>query len=64
MLIVILASDPEEEERKQYFIDNGVKKEKTNYSYKCEVPSKFKDDETIIEEIKKIFCVYKIEYYD
>jgi hypothetical protein len=57
-------TDPEEERRKQYFIDNGVKKEKTKYSYKCVVPSKFKDDEIIIEEIKKLFSVYKIEYYD
>jgi len=60
-------TDPEEETRKQYFIDEGVKKEKTKYSYKCLVPNKFKSDENvekIIEEIKKLFEVYNLEFYD
>jgi hypothetical protein len=60
-------TDPEEEKRKQYFIDEGVKKEKTKYSYKCLVPNKFKSDENvekITEEIRELFGVYKIEFYD
>jgi len=60
-------TDPEEEKQKQYFIDEGVKKEKTTYSYKCLVPNKFKSDENvekITEEIRKLFGVYKIEFYD
>jgi hypothetical protein len=51
-------------ERQQYFIDEGVKKEKTKISYKCLVPNKFKSDQNIIEEIKKLFEVYRIEFYD
>jgi Asp-tRNA(Asn)/Glu-tRNA(Gln) amidotransferase C subunit len=55
--------DPEEEKRKQYYIDEGVKKEKMVYSYKYMIPNKFKDDEEKIEEIKELFKASKIEYY-
>jgi hypothetical protein len=55
--------DPEEEKRKQYYIDEGVKKEKMVYSYKFMIPNKFKDDEEKIEEIKELFKASKIEYY-
>ena len=64
--------DPEEEKRKQYFIDEGVKLEKNNYGHKCLVPNKLKDEfkndiekiRCFQEEIRKLFSIYKIEYYD
>lgn len=56
--------DPEEEERKQYFLDEGVKIEKTKYrNNKIFAPEKYKDNETIIEELKKIFDTYFITYF-
>ena len=56
--------DPEEEERKQYFLDEGVKIEKTKYgSKKILAPEKYKDDETIIDELRKIFSAYLVKFY-
>jgi lipid II:glycine glycyltransferase (peptidoglycan interpeptide bridge formation enzyme) len=56
--------DPEEEARKQYFIDNGVQKVKANYSNKLLVPNKFKDNSEEITEMKNLFETYKIEFID
>ena len=55
--------DPEEEERKQYYIDLGVKKEKMVYSYKAIIPKSLENDKDKIDEIKKLFDCYKIEFY-
>lgn len=55
--------DPEEEERKEYYIKEGVQKIKTVHSYKYKIPSKFKDDTEKIEEIKKLFKIYHLDFY-
>ena len=62
--------DPEEEERKHYYLNEGVKEKEIQtqsfggYSYKkYVVPEKFKDDEKAIEEIKQLFGIYRVEYY-
>jgi len=55
--------DPEEEERKEYYIKEGVQKIKAVYSYKYKIPSKFKDDTEKIEEIKKLFEIYRPDFY-
>jgi len=55
--------DPEEEERKQYYLDLGVKKEKMVYSYKVVIPKSLENDENKITEIKKLFNCYKAEFY-
>ena len=56
--------DPEEEARKQYFIDNGVQKVKGSniYGSKLQIPSKFKDNSEEIEEMQRLFEVYRIEF--
>ena len=56
--------DPEEEARKQYFLDNGVQKVKANYGNKLVVPSKFKDNSEEIEKMQRLFEVYRIEFID
>jgi hypothetical protein len=58
--------DPEEETKKQYYLDEGVKQtENKRRTYKKYlVPSKFKDDEKAIEEIKKLFRIYKVDFYE
>ena len=56
--------DPEEEARKQYFIDNGVQKVKSTYSCKLKIPSKFKDNYEEIEEMKRLFNTYRTEFID
>lgn len=55
--------DPEEEERKEYYIKEGVQKVKAVYSYKYKIPIKFKDDTEKIEEIKILFKIYSPEFY-
>jgi hypothetical protein len=55
--------DPEEEERKQYYIDLGVKKEKMVHIYKVLIPKSLEKDENKVDEIKKLFNVYKVEFY-
>ena len=55
--------DPEEEERKQYYIDLGVKKEKMVHRYKVLIPKSLEKDENKVDEIKKLFNVYKVEFY-
>jgi hypothetical protein len=55
--------DPEEEERKQYYIDLGVKKEKLVTRYKTLVPKSLENDENKITEIKKLFDCYRVEFY-
>lgn len=59
--------DPEEEERKQYYLDEGVKKDvvenKSGSKSIYIVPEKFKDDEKAIEEIKELFKIYVVTYY-
>ena len=55
--------DPEEEERKEYYIKEGVQQIKAIRSYKYKIPTKFKDDEEKIEEIKKLFKIYRPDFY-
>ena len=60
--------DPEEEERKQYYLNEGVKKDiiENKSGYKRDryiIPEKFKDDEKAIEEIKELFDIYIVKYY-
>ena len=59
--------DPEEEARKEYYIAEGVKKEIVKYNFRKEekyiVPEKFKDNEIALEEIKKLFHIYIVNYY-
>lgn len=65
-------TDPEEEARKQYYIDLGVKKEEINKGIvnkmlvpvnKMLVPESLKNDLIKINEIKKLFDVYRIKFY-
>jgi hypothetical protein len=60
--------DPEEEKRKEYYLNEGVKKlvndnKKIIFSNRYIVPEKFKDNLEAIEEIKKLFNIYSIKYY-
>ena len=62
--------DPEEEARKQYYIDLGVKKEEADEGIgnkymvnKIFVPESLKNDLIKINEIKKLFNVYRIKFY-
>lgn len=56
--------DPEEEERKQYFIDEGVIIEKTKYgNNKILAPEKYKDDEKTIEELKELFHTDIVKFF-
>lgn len=55
--------DPEEEARKQYFIEEGVKIEKGKYSKFILAPEKYKGDDNTIEELKKIFDNYIVKFY-
>ena len=49
-------------------MNEGVKEiEKLGGSRKFKtyvVPSKFKDDENAIEEIKELFRIYKVDFYE
>jgi len=64
-------TDPEEEARKQYYIDLGVKKEELSKELKLTkgivnkllVPESLKNDLIKINEIKKLFDVYRIKFY-
>jgi len=60
--------DPEEEAKKEFYLNEGVKEiEKLGGSRKFKtyvVPSKFKDDENAIEEIKELFRIYKVDFYE
>lgn len=56
--------DPEEEARKQYFLDNGVQVKNNKYGYKLQVPSKFKDNSEEIEKMNRLFGAYRIEFAD
>jgi hypothetical protein len=56
--------DPEEEARKQHFIDEGIKIEKSKYGSKIIIaPEKYKGDENTIEELKHIFNTYIVKFY-
>ena len=59
--------DPEEEDRKEYYIAEGVKKEIVEYQFgkreKYFVPEKFKDNKIALQEIKKLFNIYNVKYY-
>jgi hypothetical protein len=57
--------DPEEEARKQLYIDLGVKKEKLVFSYKLLIPKSLEEDKIKINEIKKLFNIgiNRVEFY-
>ena len=54
--------------KKEFYLNEGVKEiEKLGGSRKFKtyvVPSKFKDDENAIEEIKELFRIYKVDFYE
>ena len=63
--------DPEEEARKEFYLNEGVKqietKNKNTNTYKYNeylIPSKFKDNQVAIDEIKELFHIYKVDFYD
>lgn len=63
--------DPEEEARKEFYLNEGVKEIETKntntYTYKYKkyvIPSKFKDNQEALEEIKELFHINVVKFYD